>query len=92
MTIDELITALAQYPGDLDVAMCIVGQEGITYDPIVARVEHAVQLDPDQRIVWVTGSETSDAPPATVSTGCHCGIEHDVNTDGLVCELPTRAS
>ena len=87
MTVDELIAVLASQPGDLQVGICVVSQQGSTYDPITA---DATEMLRAHGCVWLTGIETGGVGPTRVTVTCHCGIEHEIDTASTVCDLPTR--
>lgn len=90
VTIDDLISQLSTYPGDLDVRMLVATREGIFNDAICSSSDR-LQLCETGDAIWLIGSETADAvTPRWVTVKCHCGIEHHIDTTGPICELPAR--
>jgi hypothetical protein len=85
VTVDELIAELARHRGDLDVAVCVVSQQGLSYDTAITDITDTVV---DDGRLWLAGLETTIAAPRVVNVACHCGITHDIGTAGTVCELP----
>lgn len=91
MTIDDLISRLVRYPGDLEVRVLVLTRDGMFNDAVTANSERVVLVDEPGGALWIAGSETDDrSAPRCVTTDCHCGIEHDIDTTGFVCELPAR--
>lgn len=91
MTIDDLIFRLARYPGDLEVRVLVLTREGMCNDAVTANSERVLLVDGPGGVLWIAGPETDDrSVPRWVTTDCHCGIEHDIDTTGFICELPAR--
>ena len=91
MTIDDLISRLARYPGDLEVRVLVLTRDGMFNDAVTANSDRVLFVDDPGRALWIAGSETDDrSGPRWVTTDCHCGIEHDIDTTGVICELPAR--
>jgi len=92
VTIDDLISRLARYPGNVEVRVLVLTRDGMFNDAVTANTDHVLLVeDATGGAVWITGSETDDpTAPRWVTTECHCGIEHDVDTTGAICELPAR--
>lgn len=94
MTVHELISHLSTLPRASTVRLALIDHEGLSIDVAAGDVDH-VHLDPGaggESAVWLAGTVDDIDPPTRLDHRCHCGIVHPIDTDGVLCPLPSRSS